>query len=92
MVVVGVAGGYPSADFGTVAPRLWAMADLKPADVDVTQCYENFTGGVVMSLVEHGMVAGEEVDEVLQLENLKAPSGSHRWRLQSGRYAQKGAP
>ena len=71
-------GAYPSSDFGTVAPRLYAMADLTPADVDVTQCYENFTGGVVMSMVEHGMVAAEEVDEVLELDNLIAPSGRCR--------------
>ena len=81
-------GAYPSSDFGTVAPRLYAMADLTPADVDVTQCYENFTGGVVMSMVEHGMVAAEEVDEVLQLDNLIAPSGKVPLNTSGGNLAE----
>ena len=36
------------------------MAKLGPKEVDVVQAYENFTGGVLMSLVEHGFVAPEE--------------------------------
>lgn len=64
-----------SASFSTLAPRLWAMAELSASDVDVVQSYENFTGGVVMSLVEHGLCDAEAVDEVLTFENLTAPSG-----------------
>ena len=45
---------YASSSFTTVAPRLYDMAELGPADVDVLQSYENFTGGVMMSIVEHG--------------------------------------
>jgi acetyl-CoA acetyltransferase len=70
---------YASATFTTVAPRLWEMAGMKASDVDVIQSYENFTGAVVMSLVEHGFCAPEAVDEVLTFENLTAPSG--RWPL-----------
>ena len=47
---------YASAHFKTVAQNLWDMAKLGPTDVDVVQGYENFTGGVLMSLVEHGFV------------------------------------
>src|SRR5213595_2782108 len=39
-----------SSHFQTLAPRLLAMAGVEPADVDVAQVYENFTGGVLMSL------------------------------------------
>jgi acetyl-CoA acetyltransferase len=39
------------------------MAGVKPADVDVLQSYENFTGGVLMSIVEHGFCAPEECNE-----------------------------
>jgi acetyl-CoA acetyltransferase len=70
---------YPTANFGLMAPRLWEMAQVSPADVDVVQAYENFTGAVVMSLVEHGICEAEAVDEVLTFENLTAPSG--RWPL-----------
>jgi hypothetical protein len=45
---------YASSSFTTVAPHLWEIAGLGPKDVPVVQSYENFTGGVLMSLVEHG--------------------------------------
>ena len=31
----------------------------------MVQSYENFTGGVLMSLVEHGFFAAEEANEFL---------------------------
>jgi acetyl-CoA acetyltransferase len=64
---------YPTSNFTTVAPRLWEMAELGPPDVDVVQAYENFSGAVVMTLVEHGLCDGEAVDEVFTLENLTTP-------------------
>jgi acetyl-CoA acetyltransferase len=70
---------YATSNFTTVAPRLWKMAELSPLDVDNVQSYENFTGAVVMSLVEHGLCEAEAVDEVLTFENLTAPAG--RWPL-----------
>jgi acetyl-CoA acetyltransferase len=66
---------FATANFRTIASRLWAMAQLSPADVDVVQSYENFTGGVVMNLVEHGLCDAEAVDEVLTFDNLVAPLG-----------------
>src|SRR5260221_2029315 len=64
-----------SSHFQTLAPRLYEMAGVGPADVDVVQCYENFTGGVLMSLVEHGFFAADQATEFLKLENLIAPTG-----------------
>jgi acetyl-CoA acetyltransferase len=64
-----------SSHFKTLAPRLYGMAGVGPADVDVVQAYENFTGGVLMALVEHGFFAPEEAMDFLQLDNLIAPSG-----------------
>ncbi len=37
------------------ASVVYDMAKLRPADMGIVQCYENFTGGVLMSLVEHGL-------------------------------------
>ncbi len=79
---------YASAGFTTVAPRLWAGAGVGPMDVDVVQSYENFTGGVVMSLVEHGMVDPEAVDEVLTLDNLSAPHGRIPLNTSGGNLAE----
>jgi acetyl-CoA acetyltransferase len=36
------------------------MAKVGPSDVGVVQSYENFTGGVVMALAEHGFFKPEE--------------------------------
>lgn len=65
-----------SANFSTVDPRLWAAAGVQPQDVDVAQVYENFTGGTMMSLVENGFCAPEEVEAFCTLENFSAPDGN----------------
>ncbi|MCZ6887787.1 MAG: acetyl-CoA acetyltransferase, partial [Gammaproteobacteria bacterium] len=38
---------YATSTFKTLVPRLYEMAGVGPQDVDVLQCYENFTGGVL---------------------------------------------
>ncbi len=60
---------YGTANFKTVAKRLYEMAEISPSDVDVCQSYENFTGGVMMSLVEHNFCAPDECEEFMTLEN-----------------------
>ena len=67
---------YGTSSFTTVAPRAFAMAGIEAADVDVAQSYENFTGGVLMSLVEHGFFAPEEANDFLTLDNLRADGGA----------------
>jgi acetyl-CoA acetyltransferase len=52
------------------------------------QCYENFTGGVLMSLVEHGLVKAEEANQVLTPENLKAPLGKMPLNTSGGNLAE----
>jgi acetyl-CoA acetyltransferase len=79
---------YASAGFLTVAPRLYEMARVTPADVDVIQSYENFTGGVVMSMIEHGFCTYEDADEVLTFENLIAPSGRLPLNTSGGNLAE----
>lgn len=64
------------------------MAKLGPKDVDVLQSYENFAGGVLMSLTEHGFVAPEACNEFLELENLIAPSGKQPLNASGGNLAE----
>ena len=66
---------YGTSNFKTLAPRLYAMAGVGPKDVDALQSYENFTGGVMMSIVEHGFCEPEEVNEFFTLENFRADGG-----------------
>jgi acetyl-CoA acetyltransferase len=69
------AADYGTSNFKTLAPRLFEMAGITARDVDVAQFYENFTGAVVMSLVEHGFCAPEETNEFCTFENLTWPAG-----------------
>jgi len=79
---------YASSSFTTVAPHLWQMAGLGPKDVHVVQSYENFTGGVLMSLVEHGFFAPEEANDFLAPENLIAPGGRLPLNTSGGNLAE----
>ncbi|MCY4011621.1 MAG: acetyl-CoA acetyltransferase [Gammaproteobacteria bacterium] len=79
---------YATSNFKTCVPRLYDMAGCKPGDVDVLQCYENFTGGVLMSMVEHGFVEPEECNEFLTKENLIAPSGKLPTNTSGGNLAE----
>jgi acetyl-CoA acetyltransferase len=64
------------------------MAGVTPGDVDVVQSYENFTGGVQMSLVEHGLFRAEEAVEVCTLDNLLAPKGRLPLNTSGGNLAE----
>lgn len=79
---------WATADFKTIAPRLYEMAEVTPSDIDVVQSYENFTGGVVMSLIEHGFCTPEEANEVLTFENLTAPGGKLPLNTSGGNLAE----
>jgi acetyl-CoA acetyltransferase len=79
---------YATSSFTTVAPHLYAMAGLEPKDVNVVQSYENFTGGVLMSLVEHGFFKPSEAEEFLTFENLTAPRGRLPLNTSGGNLAE----
>ena len=79
---------YASAHFKTVAKNMWDMAKLGPKDVDVVQAYENFTGGVLLSLVEHGFVDPHTANDFLTLDNLLAPTGKMPMNTSGGNLAE----
>jgi acetyl-CoA acetyltransferase len=79
---------YASSHFRTVAHRLYDMARLSPADVDVLQSYENFTGGVLMAIVEHGFCKADEVNDFFTLDNLLAPTGRLPLNTSGGNLAE----
>ena len=82
------APNYATADFRTVSRRLYDMAGVAPSDVDVVQAYENFTGGVLMSLAEHGFFRPEEANEMMTLDNLSAPGGRLPLNTSGGHLAE----
>ena len=79
---------YASASFTTVAPRLYEMAGVAPKEIDVVQSYENFTGGVLMSLIEHELFAAEEANDFLTPANLIAPRGRLPLNTSGGNLAE----
>jgi acetyl-CoA acetyltransferase len=79
---------YATSNFKTVSKRLYGMAGVGPADIDVVQSYENFTGGVMMSLVEHGFCAPEEAEDFMTLEHFSAPDGTLPLNTSGGNLAE----
>jgi acetyl-CoA acetyltransferase len=79
---------FATAEFGPLAPRLYDMAGLSPRDVDVVQSYENFTGGVVMAMIEHGLCAPEEANDFFTFDNLIAPHGGMPLNTSGGNLAE----
>lgn len=79
---------YATSSFTSLAPRLYEMAGISPKDVDVLQSYENFTGGVVMSIIEHGFCSHEEANEFLTYENLLAKGGKLPLNTSGGNLAE----
>jgi acetyl-CoA acetyltransferase len=79
---------YPSSHFRQIAPRMYAMAKLGPADMGIVQCYENFTGGVLMSLIEHELVKAEDANDFLTEDNLIAPHGAMPLNTSGGNLAE----
>jgi acetyl-CoA acetyltransferase len=77
-----------SSHFKPLAKHLYEMAHVGPGDVDVVQAYENFTGGVLMALVEHGFFRPEEAMAFLTLENLVAPTGKLPLNTSGGNLAE----
>ena len=79
---------YATSTFKTLAPRLFDMARVTPQDVDVLQSYENFTGGVLMSIVEHGFCEADAANEFFRTENLLAPNGKLPLNTSGGNLAE----
>lgn len=79
---------YASSSFKTLAPRLYDMARVQPKDIDVLQSYENFTGGVLMSIVEHGFCEPDACNEFFVKENFISPTGGFPLNTSGGNLAE----
>ena len=79
---------YATSAFKTLAPRLYEMARVKASDVDVLQSYENFTGGVLMSIVEHDFCSPSECNDFFALDNLIASTGELPLNTSGGNLAE----
>ena len=64
------------------------MAQVSAGDVDVLQSYENFTGGVLMSIVEHGFCDPDECNEYFTKERFSANGGDLPLNTSGGNLAE----
>jgi acetyl-CoA acetyltransferase len=79
---------YATSAFKPLAPRLFDMAQVSVSDVDVLQSYENFTGGVLMSIVEHEFCTPSQCNEFFTLDNLLSTSGTLPLNTSGGNLAE----
>lgn len=79
---------YATSSFKPAVRHMYEQAGVTAADVDVVQSYENFTGAVVMSLIEHGLCTYENANETLTFENLRADGGSLPLNTSGGNLAE----
>lgn len=80
-------GDGASVGCRATAAALWERAGIGPADVDVVQCYDNFSGGVVAALCDYGLFEPERVDELMTVGALTAPAGTRPLNTDGGQLA-----
>ena len=73
-----------SAYYRQVAKHLWEQAGCGPADVDVAQFYENFTGPVLMALCEMGFATPDGVEEFVSNGRLVGPDAAFPFNTSGG--------
>jgi acetyl-CoA acetyltransferase len=60
--------------YGNVGEAIWQRAGVKPADIDVLQLYENFTGPVMITLCEMGFCEPADVEAFVANGALEGPN------------------
>lgn len=80
--------GFPTAHYRVVARDLWERAGVRPADVDVVQFYENFTGPVLIALSEMGFCRPEGLNDFVANGRLQWPDGQLPLNTSGGNLAE----
>ena len=67
---------YGSGNGAAVARQLYAKAGVAPADIDVAQIYDHFTGLVLASLENFGFCGRGEAGSFVEAGSIRWPNGS----------------
>lgn len=81
-------GDYQSSFYSSVAQNLWNYAGLKPADMDVVQFYENFTGAVLIAMAEMGFAPPDGIEEFVSGGALVGPDAKLPFNTSGGNLAE----
>ncbi|MEM9175420.1 MAG: acetyl-CoA acetyltransferase [Myxococcota bacterium] len=79
---------FPSMYYEGVAEQIWNRSGHKPADVDVVQMYENFTGPVLMALCEMGYCEPADVEAFVGDGRLEGPDAAVPFNTSGGNIAE----
>jgi acetyl-CoA acetyltransferase len=79
---------FPGMYYENVGRMIWERAGVRPADIDVLQLYENFTGPVVMALCEMGFCEPEEVEAFVADGALEGPDARLPFNTSGGNLAE----
>jgi len=81
-------GWFPGMFCADVGRTIWERAGVKPADVDVVQMYENFTGPVLMALAEMGFCEPAEIEAFVGDGRLEGPEAEFPFNTSGGNLAE----
>jgi acetyl-CoA acetyltransferase len=79
---------YPSGRFVPVGRQLWSRAGVQPADVDVAQFYENFTGTTLIAISDIGFAPPEELEKFVSGGRLQVGGGGLPINTSGGNLAE----
>jgi acetyl-CoA acetyltransferase len=79
---------WPNGRLRRAGRRLWERAGIGPADIDVAQFYENFSGTTLQAIADIGFCAPEEVGEFVSHGNLLWPDGGLPFNTSGGNIAE----
>ena len=79
---------FPTAHHQEVGRQLWQRAGAGPADVDVVQFYENFSGPVLMAMAEMGFCAPGELNDFVAGGRLRWPDGDLPLNTSGGNFGE----
>ncbi|MGE0384109.1 MAG: acetyl-CoA acetyltransferase [Gammaproteobacteria bacterium] len=79
---------FPTAHMRHVGESLWRNAGVGPADIDVAQFYENFTGPVLMAIAEMGLCAADDLEGWVTSGALRWPHGTLPMNTSGGNFGE----
>jgi acetyl-CoA acetyltransferase len=79
---------WTSAGMAGIAREVYAAAGISPAEIDVVQIYENFTGQVIMALEDFGFCGRGEGGDYVASGAIDWPHGSAPLNTSGGNLAE----